>query len=83
MHNYPEKIETGVNGDVACDSYHKWQEDVELLKNLGANHYRLSISWARIFPNGFVTNFTVNQEGVTYYRNLIEVSALLFFFCIV
>lgn len=72
MHNYPEKIETGATGDVACDSYHKWREDVELLKNLGANHYRLSISWSRIFPNGLANNFTLNQEGVTYYRNLIE-----------
>lgn len=80
MHNYPEKIETGATGDVACDSYHKWREDVELLKNLGANHYRLSISWSRIFPNGLANNFTLNQEGVTYYRNLIEVSTLLCLF---
>ncbi|KAH1007374.1 hypothetical protein HUJ04_004617 [Dendroctonus ponderosae] len=72
MHTYPEKIENGANGDVACDSYHKWEEDVQLLKDLGVNHYRLSISWARILPDGLANNYTINQEGVQYYRKLFE-----------
>lgn len=74
MHTYPDKIENGANGDVACDSYHKWEEDVQLLKDLGVNHYRLSISWARILPDGLANNYTINQEGVQYYRKLFEVN---------
>lgn len=74
MHTYPEKIENQDTADVACDSYHKWREDVELLRNLGVNHYRFSISWSRIFPDGLANNITVNTEGVTYYRSLLEVS---------
>lgn len=77
MHTYPEKIENHDTADVACDSYHKWREDVELLKNLGINHYRLSISWSRIFPDGLANNMTLNTEGVAYYRSLLEVSFIL------
>ncbi|KAL1514332.1 hypothetical protein ABEB36_003605 [Hypothenemus hampei] len=68
-HSFPEKIKDGSNGDVAADSYNKYLDDVELLKNLGANVYRLSLSWSRILPNGTVNN--INQEGVDYYINLL------------
>lgn len=59
------------NGDIACDSYHKYKEDVALLKELGAQFYRFSLSWPRILPNGTVQN--VNQPGVEYYLNLLKV----------
>ncbi|KAJ8963463.1 hypothetical protein NQ318_018946 [Aromia moschata] len=69
-HNNASSITNGDNGDIACDSYHKWEEDVRLLKDLGVNHYRFSISWARILPTGYVHK--INQPGIDYYKNLIK-----------
>lgn len=57
-------------GDTTCDSYNKYKEDVVLLKDLGVNHYRFSISWSRILPTGY-NNF-INKAGVQYYSNLIR-----------
>ena len=48
----PGKIRNGDTGDVANDHYHRYKEDVALMKDIGANAYRFSISWPRIFPNG-------------------------------
>lgn len=62
-------INRNQSGDIACDSYHKYREDVRMLKNLGVNHYRFSISWSRILPTGY-TN-VINEAGVQYYRNLL------------
>ena len=59
----------GVNGQIACDSYHKYKEDVQLLKNMSVNSYRFSIAWTRILPKG---NGDVNQLGIDYYNNLIN-----------
>ncbi|KAK6982460.1 lactase-phlorizin hydrolase [Biomphalaria glabrata] len=57
-------------GDVACDSYHKYKEDVQLLKNLGVNHYRFSIAWSRVMSDG--TPKTINEPGIQYYNNVIN-----------
>ncbi|XP_013394024.1 lactase-phlorizin hydrolase-like [Lingula anatina] len=57
-------------GDVACDSYHKYEEDVKLLKDLHVSHYRFSISWPRVLPNGTIDN--INEAGIDYYNNLIN-----------
>src|SRR5579863_6876230 len=48
----PGKTHNGDTGDVADDSYHLYKTDVQLLKNLGVQTYRMSISWSRVFPNG-------------------------------
>nr|XP_026692500.1 uncharacterized protein LOC104266271 isoform X3 [Ciona intestinalis] len=66
----PNKIANNETGDVACDSYHKVAEDVSLVKMLGVQQYRFSISWSRIFPNGNTSN--LNQAGVDYYNAMID-----------
>ncbi|PSN48334.1 hypothetical protein C0J52_03416 [Blattella germanica] len=70
IHKNPETVNDYSNSDIACDSYHKYKEDVQLIKNLGMNFYRFSISWPRILPTGHV--HIINQEGITYYNNLIN-----------
>jgi len=60
----------GDTGDVACDSYHKIQEDIDLIKNLGTKYYRFSLSWSRILPDG--TLASINEKGIDYYNRLID-----------
>ncbi|XP_045573391.1 klotho [Salmo salar] len=57
-------------GDVGSDSYHNIQSDVRALKQLGVSHYRFSLSWSRIFPNG--SRGSYNEIGTNYYRTLIR-----------
>ncbi|XAR60323.1 Beta-glucosidase, partial [Bertholletia excelsa] len=70
-HKYPEKITDGSNGDVADDSYHRYKEDVKIMKEMGLDAYRFSISWSRVLPRGKLSG-GVNQEGINYYNNLIN-----------
>ncbi|KAF8666362.1 hypothetical protein HU200_053465 [Digitaria exilis] len=70
-HKYPEKINDRSNGDVADDQYHRYKEDVNIMKDMGMDAYRFSISWTRILPNGSLSG-GVNREGVNYYNNLIN-----------
>ncbi|PCH99074.1 MAG: beta-glucosidase [Alphaproteobacteria bacterium] len=62
-------ILNGDTGDVACDHYHKWEEDLDLLKDNNIKHYRFSIAWTRIIPNG--TGDT-SAAGIDFYSNLID-----------
>ncbi|RZB60351.1 Beta-glucosidase 11 isoform F [Glycine soja] len=57
------------NGDVACDQYHKYKEDVQLMADTGLEAYRFSISWSRVIPDG---RGQVNPKGLQYYNNLIN-----------
>lgn len=57
------------SGDIVCDHYHRYKEDVELMKGMGINAYRFSISWSRILPNGIGE---VNQKGIDFYNHLID-----------
>ena len=56
-------------GDAACDQYHRYKEDVQIMKEMGMKAYRFSLSWARIMPEG---TGTVNEKGLKYYDNLIN-----------
>ncbi|KAE8037064.1 hypothetical protein FH972_009689 [Carpinus fangiana] len=66
-----ERILDGSNGDVAVDQYHRYKEDVGIMKEMGADAYRFSISWPRILPKGKLGG-GVNREGIKYYNNLIN-----------
>lgn len=59
----------GHTGDVACDHYHRWREDVALMRDLGLKGYRLSLSWPRILPEG---RGRLNPAGVAFYDRLLD-----------
>ncbi len=65
----PGKTINGDTGDVACDHYHRWREDIRLMRDLNLNAYRLSISWPRILPNG---RGRINEAGLAFYDRLID-----------
>jgi beta-glucosidase len=65
----PGNIKNGDTGDVANDHYHRYKEDVALMKDFGANAYRFSIAWPRIFPNG---TGQPNPKGVDFYSRLVD-----------
>lgn len=59
----------GETGEVACDHYHRYEEDVKLMKEMGINSYRFSLAWTRILPEG---TGKVNQKGIDFYNRLID-----------
>src|ERR1700677_664800 len=65
----PGNVRGGDTGDIACDSYHRYREDVALIKSLGLNAYRFSVSWPRVQPGG---SGPVNGKGLDYYRALLD-----------
>lgn len=65
----PGKILNGDTPDVACDHYHRYREDIALLRRLGARHYRLSLAWPRLFPHG---DGALNPKGLDFYQRLID-----------
>jgi beta-glucosidase len=65
----PGNIANGDTGDVACDHYHRYREDVDLMADLGLNAYRFSIAWPRLFPNG---DGRPNPAGLDFYQRLVD-----------
>ena len=65
----PGKILHGDTGDIACDHYHRLEEDLDLMASLGLRAYRLSVAWSRIQPAG---SGTANKVGLDFYRRLVD-----------
>lgn len=65
----PGAVSDGTNGDVACDHYHLWKQDVQLMTALGLNAYRFSIAWPRVYPEG---RGAVNRRGLDFYSRLVD-----------
>ena len=65
----PGKTHNGENGEPGTDSYHRWPEDIAILKELGATAYRFSIAWPRIIPDG---TGAVNAKGLAWYERFVD-----------
>ncbi len=65
----PGKVKNGDTGDVACDHYHLWRDDIALMRELGMKAYRFSIAWPRILPTG---HGKVNPAGLDFYSRLVD-----------
>ncbi|MCZ7595029.1 MAG: family 1 glycosylhydrolase [Hyphomicrobium sp.] len=65
----PGLVRDGDTGDVACDHYRRWADDVALMRRLGLQAYRFSISWSRILPAG---TGAVNDAGLDFYERLVD-----------
>ncbi len=65
----PGRVADGRTGDVACDHYHRWPEDLDLIAGLGATAYRFSIAWPRVRPGG---DGPVNARGLDFYDRLVD-----------
>ena len=65
----PGKVLNGDTGDTAADHYHRWAEDIALMRQIGLRAYRFSISWPRVQPSG---SGRLNQRGLDFYRRLVD-----------
>lgn len=65
----PGNVYSNQNGDVACDAYHHFEEDLDIMKDLGIKNYRFSISWPRVIPAG---TGPVNELGLAYYDKVVD-----------
>ncbi len=63
------KVKNGDTGDVACDHYHRYEEDLDLMARLGLKSYRFSVAWPRVLPDG---SGRVNQKGLDFYKRIAE-----------
>src|ERR1039457_2431447 len=65
----PGKIKNGETGDIACDHYHLYPQDIQLMQDMGLRNYRFSIAWPRILPTG---RGQVNAAGLDFYERLVD-----------
>ncbi|MFP4898247.1 glycoside hydrolase family 1 protein, partial [Paraburkholderia sp. BR14261] len=65
----PGKVVKGESGDVACDHYHRLEEDLDLMAQMGVNAYRFSIAWPRVQPDG---RGAYNEKGLAFYERLVD-----------
>ncbi|MGE0426205.1 MAG: GH1 family beta-glucosidase [Reyranellaceae bacterium] len=65
----PGRIANGDTGDVACDHYHRWREDIALMRDIGVGAYRFSIAWPRVLPQG---TGALNEPGLAFYDRLVD-----------
>lgn len=65
----PGRVENGDTGDIACDHFHRWRDDIALMQSLNLNAYRFSIAWPRIIPDG---DGAVNSRGLDFYDRLVD-----------
>lgn len=65
----PGMVQNNENGDIACDHYHRWRDDVELMRQIGLSAYRFSIAWSRVMPDG---RAPVNQAGLDFYDRQVD-----------
>uniref|UniRef100_A0A7N0UAW9 Beta-glucosidase n=1 Tax=Kalanchoe fedtschenkoi TaxID=63787 RepID=A0A7N0UAW9_KALFE len=70
-HNFSDRISDRSNGDVASDYYHRYKDDLKLMKDMGSDAFRFSISWSRLLPGGKLSK-GVNQIGIDFYNNKID-----------
>jgi beta-glucosidase len=65
----PGNVLNGDTGDVACDHYHRWRDDIALMQELNLGGYRFSIAWPRVIPDG---DGEINQAGLDWYSDLVD-----------
>lgn len=65
----PGRVFAGDNGDTACDHYHRWESDLDLIAELGLRAYRFSIGWSRVMPSG---HGEINEAGMAFYDRLVD-----------
>ena len=65
----PGKVRNGDSGDVACDFYHRYRDDVGLMRELGLQAFRFSIAWPRVLPTG---RKPINEAGLDFYDRLVD-----------
>ncbi|MFO1371993.1 MAG: GH1 family beta-glucosidase [Candidatus Competibacteraceae bacterium] len=65
----PGRTHNGDTGDIACDHYHRYRDDIGLMRDLGLNAYRFSVSWSRVLPDG---RGQINPRGLGFYERLVD-----------